>query len=437
MFTETSKKKYRKILLYALLAVILGAVIYYFAFINAKLPDKITVLAGKEQIFNFEVPAEGYSVSDSIGVLLVNDTQVDSSEIKLDFSRPFSFSSQSTGNLEFEVRLFGIFTLRKVNIEIVDNIEVIPCGIPIGIIAQTDGVLVLGTGTVTDEKGNTHEPSVHLLKSGDYITAMNGTAVNEKEILVSLIQEGKGDVCNFTVRRDDKEISVSVYPVMAANGEYKIGAWLRDDTQGIGTLTYITTTGEFGALGHGITDVDTGLLMEISGGTVYTSEIIAISKGKQNEPGELTGIIHRSSSDKIGSLISNTTHGIYGILADYPTKMLSLLKMDRLEIYEVGLKQEVQIGEASILCCFGNSVNEYSISIDKIDTTSKTIGKEMVISITDPKLLELTGGIVQGMSGSPILQNGKLIGAVTHVFVRDSTKGYGIFIENMLNLSDE
>ncbi|NLZ83672.1 MAG: SpoIVB peptidase, partial [Clostridiales bacterium] len=205
------------------------------------------------------------------------------------------------------------------------------------------------------------------------------------------------------------------------------GAWIRDNTQGIGTLTFVSTVGAFGALGHGITDIDTGLLMDIKGGTVYAADIMSIIKGKEGEPGELIGMIRQSSKHKIGKIYRNSLQGIFGTIDNNYNWILGQ------EPLEIGLKQEVTRGKATILCTLADKVEEYNIEIENIDISNSNHSKGMVIRITDERLLEQTGGIVQGMSGSPIIQNNKIIGAVTHVFIQDSTKGYGTFIENMIN----
>ena len=185
-------------------------------------------------------------------------------------------------------------------------------------------------------------------------------------------------------------------------------------------------------MGHGITDIDTSLLMEIERGYLYNADIMTIIKGKQGVPGELIGLINQNEDDKIGNIVKNTNQGIFGEINN------GFVRANTHDALPVGLKQEIKIGPATILSCVENQIKEYKINIDKIDLNSQSPNKGMVISITDSELIKKTGGIVQGMSGSPIIQNGKIIGAVTHVFIQDSTKGYGTFIENMLNnLSDK
>lgn len=210
------------------------------------------------------------------------------------------------------------------------------------------------------------------------------------------------------------------------DGSVKIGVWVREDTQGIGTLTFVGKDGKFAALGHGITDADTGVLMQIKSGKLYNTEIINIVKGTSGTPGEIMGMILASNSQIIGKIRKNTPLGISGkvskVFAD---------KISERESFPVGLRQDIKKGPATIFCQLGEKIEEYNINIEDINRGS-TDNKGLVLKITDKRLLEKTGGIIQGMSGAPIIQNGKIIGAVTHVFVNDPTKGYGIFIEEMI-----
>lgn len=271
-----------------------------------------------------------------------------------------------------------------------------------------------------------YEPAANRLKSGDYIIQVNEVEIRKKEDLMEVLKKADGSVMHFKVRRGEETMEVAVEPVRTADGSYKIGTWIRDDTQGIGTLTYITQDGKYGALGHGITDVDTGVIMQVGTGAAYDAEIIRIVKGEPGEPGELSGVIKRSESDRLGTVTKNTAQGIFGVVKENHTVMQNG------KVMEIGLKQEVKKGKASILCEINGVVDSYEIQIEKIDYANRNHAKGLVIKITDEELIEKTGGIVQGMSGSPIIQDGKLVGAVTHVLVNDPTKGYGTFIENML-----
>lgn len=240
-----------------------------------------------------------------------------------------------------------------------------------------------------------------------------------------MLQKTGGKSVTVKLRRGKNDIDVRLKPVMASDGLYKIGAWLREDTEGIGTVTYVGENGRYAALGHGITDVDTGLLISIADGGVYPASIREVVAGKSGEPGEILGTVTLGEENRIGTIKRNTPYGIAGDISG------SGFIYDESQAVEVGLKQDVKKGDASILCQLDDSVEEYAIKIETVRYNNKD-NKGMVIHITDRRLLDKAGGIVQGMSGSPVLQNGKIIGAVTHVFVNDSTRGYGIFIEDML-----
>lgn len=327
------------------------------------------------------------------------------------------------------------FSIEKIQTEMEDqqvstgdisNEMVIPGGMPIGIYLETDGVLVLDTDSIVSIDGQKINPAENLIKSGDYILEINGTAVSSKKDLIKNIGELESDEVVLRVRREGEEIDVKVHAVQTKNNGYKLGIWVRDNVQGLGTLTYLTLDNEFGALGHGIHDTDTDGLLEIGEGSVYEAKVLRIEKGEKGSPGGMEGMIVYNRYNLLGTIEKNTDVGVYGEI----DKVDSLIN-DKTAI-PVATKSEVETGEATIRCCVEGEVKEYDIEIQKIDRFSTEENKGMVIKVTDSELLEITGGIIQGMSGSPIIQNGYLVGAVTHVFVNDPTKGYGIFIENML-----
>lgn len=420
------KKKYRGWLIAALMLNILlvfGYGIYYY---NGRIPEEMRIIIGEEEKFNFLFPFSAKIEGESIGVLEVNKEPLDKKSINIDLSDAVTMKASDVTNATMEVKLFGFIPLKKVEISAVSPQSVVVGGSAIGIHVETDGVLVLGTTSVTGEDKMSYEPAVNRLKSGDYIIQANDSVIKEKEDLMQFLKEADGSEIHFKVRRGKENISVAVTPVRTADGSYKIGTWIRDDTQGIGTLTYITQDGKYGALGHGITDVDTGVLFDVGEGSAYDAEIIRVVKGQPGEPGELSGVINRSEEERLGTVTKNTAQGIFGTVKE------SFGKMRSGTVMEIGLKQEVKKGKAEIMCEINGTVNTYEIEIEKVDYSNRNHAKGLVIKVTDKELIELTGGIVQGMSGSPIIQKGKLIGAVTHVFVRDSTKGYGTFIENML-----
>ncbi len=421
------KSVYRKILIFLLCINIVVLLFFTYKELDNRIPDKIKILVGENQEFDFDLPFEGAFDSKNVDVISVNNKTVPTNQIKLNLNKPFSLKSTKTGQYVINLKLFGFLNFKKVELGVIDTREVLPSGKPIGIYVETDGVMVLGTGVINAVDGLNYEPALNKLKSGDYIIAVNNKTIHNKEELIDEIQNSNGKDIKIDVRRDEKDIQYSISPVKTSDGEYKIGAWIRDNTQGIGTLTFVTQEGEFGALGHGITDIDTSLIMEIDRGYVYSADIMTIIKGKQGVPGELIGLINQNDRNKIGDITKNTNQGIFGKIDN------NYDSTSNKGYLPIGLKQEVELGPATILSCVDNEVKEYDIVIEKIDINSSSPNKGMVIRIVDKNLLSLTGGIVQGMSGSPIIQNGKIIGAVTHVFIQDSTKGYGTFIENMIN----
>lgn len=415
-------KIYRNCLL-AALAVSCTALIgmLYYA-IDSSIPSVINVRAGQEESFLLGVPAK----AEIVGVSEQGTSNIPAGAVEIDLSKTVTMLASADSSYQMQVKLFGFLPIKQVGIQVIDDQELIPVGAPIGIYVKTDGVLVVGTGEFQGTDGVTYSPSKHILKSGDYIREMNGEAVEKKDDFIERVRANGAEEIVLTVERDGVLTELSVQPVMDANGDYKIGAWVRDNAQGVGTMTYIDADGNFGALGHGINDVDTSTLMHMEDGTLYQTDIVAIKKGTVGNPGEMTGMIIYSDDRILGEITDNSAKGIFG------TCNAKALEMACREPLPIGLKQEIEVGPAQILCTVTDTAKYYDVEITAIHLDHDNVNRGIELTVTDPELLELTGGIVQGMSGSPIIQNGKFIGAVTHVLVQDSTRGYGIFIENML-----
>ena len=326
-------------------------------------------------------------------------------------------------------RVLGVIPFKDVKVKHTTAKEVYVSGAAVGIYMQTKGVLIIDTGEILSESGETEEPARDIVKPGDYIVSFNQNRIKCKQDLLEDLADLDGESVTLKVRRGKETIPLSLTPVKDEEGKYKLGIWVRDDTQGIGTLTYVDEEGRFGALGHGISDVDTGELLSIADGNLYDAQILGIRKGEKGNPGELSGLIRYEAGNILGEISENRKNGIFG------TMEASQLKNMNLEKVPIGYKQDLKTGPASVFCCTDGEVKEYAAEITRIDLNHEDSNKSFVIQITDKELLEKTGGIVQGMSGSPVLQNGKLFGAVTHVFVQDSTSGYGIFIENMMDVA--
>lgn len=313
-----------------------------------------------------------------------------------------------------------------VDVSAIESLSVYAGGEPVGIYMETQGVLVVDSGELKDSNGQMVNPAEHIIRPGDYIRKVDGTELTGKQQLVELVASNQGEPMEMEVLRRDELIHLALTPVLTEDGSYKLGIWVRDNIQGIGTLTCVAPGGNFVALGHGISDIDTGTRLEISRGDLYKASILSVQKGEPGSPGELRGVIDYEKSNLIGTIEANTGNGIQGRLD------VDELGADQQPLYELGFKQDIVTGDATIRCDVGEGVKEYTIRITDIDMNAKDSNKSFTIEVTDPDLIASTGGIVQGMSGSPIIQNEKLVGAVTHVFVNDPTKGYGIFIENML-----
>lgn len=315
---------------------------------------------------------------------------------------------------------------QQVSSEATGVLKVIPGGVPIGIYLETDGIYVLGTDHIFCHDGVERAPAENIIHAGDYITGINGVEVTDKKTLIRCVKELQSDEAILSIRREEEKMEVKVHAVLDENEEYKLGIWVKDNIQGLGTLTFLTEDNSFGALGHGIHDSETDELLEISEGSVYETSIIGVKKGESGNPGGLKGVIVYNPYKKIGEIVENSESGIKGVISE--TERLPLTE----EAMEVASKEEIEIGKATILCTIEDEVEEYEIRITNTNRYSKHENKAIMLEVTDEALIEKTGGIVQGLSGSPIIQNGKLVGAVTHVLVNDPTRGYGIFIEDML-----
>ena len=306
------------------------------------------------------------------------------------------------------------------------DVTLIVGGIPFGVKFNTEGVVVLGFCDLEGISKTQNPAYLAGLRPKDVIVAVDGKAIVGAEELTSIIENCGGRALNVTYTRSgDKRTAVLTPAYSAAEDKYKTGIWVRDSGAGIGTVTYVVPkTGEFGGLGHGICDGESGELIPMESGVITDVKISAVKKGVSGTPGEIKGYF---GADKRGSLKSNTECGVFGVFSKIPD---SLGKPTHIALHD-----EVKCGAAELLCTLDDSGRQsYKVEISSINRNAEG-SKCFVIKVTDHKLIEKTGGIVQGMSGSPIIQNGKLVGAVTHVMINDPTVGYGIFIENMLNVS--
>lgn len=411
----SNRRIYRRILILLTILSIITLGVCSWRLIDSRIPDFVQVSKSGEELSFFHNFLDQWIAQE--------DCRDRQSEVK-EASAPGQSMQENT--YQVQCSLFGKIPLKTVSVEVKERKKIYAGGIPVGIYLETAGVLVVDTGDITDKDGKNTCPARNIIKSGDYIQAVDGESVSTKEELITCIGKSRGSEIILDVQRAGELISLKVMPVQDESGAYRAGIWVRNDTQGIGTLTYMEGDGKFGALGHGISDVDTGELLDVRGGTLYEADVVSVIKGKQGIPGEVAGVIHYSEGYQIGQIKENRKDGLYGTVTG-----VSALTAER-PLLEIGYRQEVEPGPATILCAVDGTCREYEIEIKELRLNGEDINKGMVLEVTDQELLEKTGGIIQGMSGSPILQNGRIIGAVTHVFVNDPTKGYGIFIENML-----
>lgn len=390
----------------------------YLSMMN-KIPNEVMLREGEELKIDSGIPLTYERVE-------AGEQETTLVSLMLNSNIPSLQESQEEKSYVLSCKILGIIPIKEVHVQEVPKRKVLPGGVPVGIYVKTDGILVIGTSPVNGADGISTEPAKYLLKSGDYIQTVNGEKVNTKEELMSKINAYGAEKIVFGIKREGEETEVAVEPVMTGENAYKAGIWVRDDLAGVGTLTYTGRNGNYGALGHGVSDADTSTLIDMSSGLLYETNIIGIVKGVRGTPGELTGVINYSNQYCIGSVTQNEPTGVYGKIDDIPQGL------EKEKEVVVGYKQEISVGKANIISTVDGERKEYEIEITGVNYNTREANKGIEFRVTDEELLEVTGGIVQGMSGSPIIQNGKWIGAVTHVFVQDPAKGYGIFAEKML-----
>lgn len=392
------------LLFYVLLLSIIGA--YFTSYIS--LPNNIIVL--KDQEYELQL-------NKFVSVGSTNKFEIDGNKI----------TSGNVGKESLKFNFLGNIPIRKVAVNTIPNKLVVAGGETLGVRLNTAGVTILGFSEFICESGERVSPFLNSgLEKGDMIISIDDKQVNTVDELINSVQACNGSRVKINAIRGNDIIEVFITPAKELNEKiYKLGVWVREGTSGIGTLSFIEPeSNSFAALGHGIKYDDNGELLKVKSGEVFSSKVITAKKGKKGEPGELQGLI--TNQEAFGIIEKNTEAGIYG-------KILTNTKIENTDTYPIALKQDIKVGKAKIICNIeGEKKEEFSIEIERVNRTNLQSNKNMVIKITDERLLKKTGGIVQGMSGSPIIQEGKIIGAVTHVLVNDPTKGYGIFIENML-----
>lgn len=386
------------------LSLVITAVQSLALYTQAILPDHYYVAAGETLKIRSSLPITSVASLDSM---------------------PVEVYSTAGNSYNVDLKLpYGV-GVKKVQVQVVDREMVIPGGNTFGIKMFTEGVIVVGLSDIASA-GTSQNPAKQAgIKVGDIILSMNGKKVQTNEDVGEMVASSAGRAVKVALNRAGETMVCALYPVKSDDGVYRAGIWVRDSSAGIGTMTYYNpVTNVFAGLGHAICDVDTGSIMPLHSGEIVGVQITGITRGASGIPGELKG---NFSGSKTGELLINSQVGIFGIGKQPP---------DHTKAIPLALKYEVVEGPATIWCTLDDGITkEYSIEIEKVSLAENNPTKNMIIRVTDPVLLGKTGGIVQGMSGSPIIQNNKLIGAITHVFVNDPTRGYGIFAENMDKMS--
>ena len=325
------------------------------------------------------------------------------------------------------VKLFGFIPIKKVKVKLLPEDQVYLGGVPIGLTVYTEGVVVVSDAVV--DVANNKIVKNKQLENGDIIKKIGNVIVENVDDVEEALKSVDSDNVEVELLRDDKVINTNVGLIKNKNNEYKLGVWVKNDISGIGTLTFVKKKDlKYGALGHPITNGADDSVVPITTGNVYSCNLIGVNKGQRNKPGELRGVFVKKNEK--GDITKNTPYGIFGNIE----KKENVIDENRCA--KIGGRLSVKPGKAKLISSVSGICEEYDIEIIKASYQTKCSDKSIVFRVKDKRLLELTGGIVQGMSGSPIVQNGKLVGAVTHVFMSDPTKGYAVYSDWMLEQID-
>ena len=393
-----------------------------------------TFLNFSPNIVNSDLSSKGEIQLSGIWEKLITVEKIPvNSIVTVSSEMPKSFKESEM--LEVSYKLFGVFPLKSGEVKVMNPVKLIPGGQSIGVTLQTKGVMVVGQAPVVDENGKKLFPAKEAgIEVGDILLKINNREVRtDQEVSIAVHMAGQQkENLSILYKHQSQVLEKVMKPTFCSEtNRYRIGLFVRDEAAGVGTLSYFDPISkQYGALGHLITDADTNQKIEVFNGQIMASTIYAIEKGKRGHPGEKIGSFVTNSDFK-GTIEKNTGTGIFGVISG------QMINPYFKEAIPVGWESEVKVGPAKIYTVIqGEKIEEFDVNIDRV-MLNRTDSKNMIVRVTDPRLLEITGGIIQGMSGSPIIQSGKIIGAVTHVFVNDSQRGYGVFIQNMLQESGQ
>lgn len=411
-------RKIKFILTFFLLFIIYSYIVFFTA-----IPENVFLL--NDEKLTLRMP---------IGISQVETTMTNnynSNNEKENFTEKINKTTVNDGinYTNIEIKLFGNISLKNIKVAKLEEIKVVPVGKVIGLRMYTDGVLVVGLSEVEDTNNYKIKPYENSdIKPGDTIVEINKKIIEDIDNLKQVINDSNGNEIEITILRNGKLLNTNIIPVQTEDSKYQLGLWVKDAATGVGTITfYEPESNFFGILGHGITDSDTNNLINIDSGELVTAKVISLKRGEANVPGEIKGTI--VNSQIIGEITKNTQFGVFGKLNN-----LTALNIDISKSIEVASREEINEGEAKIICSINSSnvSKEYKIEIEKIYRENDYNNKSMLIKITDEELLKETGGIIRGLSGAPIIQNGKFVGAITNVLVSNPQMGYGIFADMMI-----
>ncbi len=400
----------------------------------ATFPDHIRISQGGLHRFHFQMPLQISVKVDEGGVLNLNGETLTDGKWKVFASQSLALKALRIGEFEVQLKLFGIIPFKKLEVEVLPEITLMPGGQSIGVLLHAEGVLVIDHAEVVGRDSRYSPAKEAGIKRGDVLVAINGISVKSKKHASQLIHQfGKRErKMTVTVKRGGRTLDIEVPAVYDIQREvYLIGLWIKDSAAGVGTLTfYDAETRKYAALGHVIADARSEEPILVKDGKIVEANIVGVDKGKKGEPGEKIGQFSDSSAE-LGSIEDNGPFGIVGQLAREPDNPLFEKPLP------VALASHVEPGPAEIITVVdGKTPKAYEAKIERVINQRTPSAKGMVVKVTDAALLEATGGIVQGMSGSPIVQEGRLVGAITHVFVNDPRRGYGVFAEWMVEQAE-
>lgn len=415
-------KENKKILLGIILISIFLISLIYITSISS-LPDNIIMFQG-----------EKINLNTLLGMnIKTKDNKINTENLQtVQASSDWNINEDYTGKVNLSVNLFGI-NVKDITLNVIETTEVVPLGNIVGLKLYTNGVLVVGMSEISGIDKNKYKPYENTgIVEGDMIVEINEKTVTNTTELIECVNNSKGKQISIKYVRDGEILETNIKPIETSKDDYKLGLWVRDAAAGVGTISYYEPkSGLFAALGHGIIDVDTEKLLDISSGEFVTTNIVSIVKGEKGNPGKIQGSVE--AQQKIGDVYKNTEFGVFGKVSN-----TSVLNEDLTKTVKVASRNEIKTGKATIMCTLENNIKkEYEVEIEKIYKNNNSDNKSMVIKVTDKELLEKTGGIIQGMSGSPIMQNGKIIGVLTHVLVSNPTVGYGVFADLMVEKMKE